>query len=135
MYGNYINMTLPDAALLLLDADTALFGGVHAAAIQQAFCFKQVLIGPICLPVSIDPEQDNNPGWTIRTTREGELGWDGPEGQTARLIIFSTDGRRLWSGEIQPGGQFERRNWPSGIYLLRLEVEGKNPVAQKWICP
>lgn len=135
MYSNYINMTLPDGALLLLDADTALYGGVHAAAIQQAFCFKQVLIGPICLPVSIDPEQDTAPGWTIRTTREGELGWDGPEGQSARLSLFSADGRRLWSGEIQPGGQFDRGNWPSGMYLLRLEVEGKNPVTHKWICP
>ncbi len=45
LYGNAGNMSLSDAALVIIDADSMLFGGAHYAQYQQAFCLRGILDG------------------------------------------------------------------------------------------
>ncbi len=48
LYMNSANQTLRDAANLILDADTMLFGGTNSLAYLEAFCEKQILTDNRC---------------------------------------------------------------------------------------
>ncbi len=136
MYSNYVNMTLPDAALLMIDADSALFGGVHTQSLQSAFCQRQIFVGANCNLVANDPLQPNDSyTWSLDHDK-GMLLITGPPAQHARMEIIAMDGRQLWTQTgVVPHEIFIPTNWPSGIYLLRLQVEGEAAVSLKWRLP
>ena len=55
LYSNFPDMTLADGAILLIEADSVLFGGIHTAVIQDKFCARGVILNSGCLGVSVDP--------------------------------------------------------------------------------
>lgn len=48
LYMNQDNMTLRDAALLAIDADIALYGGIHVPTYATIFCNMNLMVEPNC---------------------------------------------------------------------------------------
>jgi hypothetical protein len=59
LFGNLNNMTLTDAAQVILDADSSLYGGIHTLAYQDAFCRRGIFMGTTpgqaCFVAAPDP--------------------------------------------------------------------------------
>ncbi len=64
LYGNNLNMTLSDAARVVIEADSIIFGGIHKAQYQIAFCNRGVLSGSECIVARVDPDL-NLPQWDL----------------------------------------------------------------------
>lgn len=57
LYSNAANTTLNDAAHVILDADSLLYGGAHTAQYQAAFCARGIFTGAECI-VGVDDPAD-----------------------------------------------------------------------------
>ena len=49
LYSNVDNMTTPDAARLIIDADLANYGGIHEGIYRDIFCARNILTGQDCV--------------------------------------------------------------------------------------
>lgn len=124
LYSLYSQMTLPEAATLFLQADTALYGGIHSEMIIFGFCQRSIMSGPICLSVSIpDPESGSyfsfypNPGRN-HMNLEVKI----PSGLTGtRLEIYNLMGQKVLSrNHLLQGTNRIEYDLPSGVYTISL---------------
>lgn len=117
-YSNYAYMTLRDAARLYLDADTALFNGVHTPIILQYFCARKLLTTAECANVANENPQLVNPyklypnpsdkGFTIDLGEKSE-----------NVRIFNALGSVLLEKRIQ-GKEEINLLLNEGIYFVRI---------------
>jgi hypothetical protein len=132
LYGHAPNMTLTDAALIHIDADSNLYGGAHHDHYQEAFCLRGILTGTLpgqgCF-VGVDEWTPDGLEWGLFPNPAGERvnlmvpGWRGRFGlQYALLDIF---GREMVAGDVE-GVQTEIAidHLAAGIYLVRLSGKG-----------
>jgi hypothetical protein len=135
LYGNTAFMTVPDAANLLLDADTALYGGVHSPSIIKHFCNANILSGAICSSVGIDPGSDTFSGFRVfPNPSSGRIKVEGPlTGNIVNMTIFDMQGREMmrfnWTGNASREIDTQL---PAGCYLLRFDA-GNSSQSQKII--
>ncbi|MFM2376882.1 MAG: hypothetical protein RLZZ165_1979 [Bacteroidota bacterium] len=128
LYGNSPYMTLTDAALAYLDADSNLYGGAHHAYFQDAFCRRGILTGTRpSQPCHVGTEQGLAPGFTwevfpnpahgsVQLLMEGYR-----PGHGFRYSIIDLLGRVLLSGPVT--GVLTAIGLdplPPGVYLLQL---------------
>jgi hypothetical protein len=132
LYGHAPNTTLTDAALIHIDADSALFGGLHHDQFQNAFCQRGILTGTMqgqgCY-VSRDEEMPIGFEWVV---------FPNPAMESVTLMLNGfrskseftyslTDvlGRELVTGMVE-GMQtkLEVGQLPSGVYFLQLRSKG-----------
>lgn len=116
-YSNAANMTLTDAAHLYLDADTALYNGIHSPIILQYFCARNLLTGQQCAnvgvetPVSATYKIYPNPasqGFTI------DLG-----GATENVTIFDYTGKKFFEKRIDKKEYIDLL-LSEGLYFVRI---------------
>ncbi|MCB0856080.1 MAG: hypothetical protein KDD63_27850, partial [Bacteroidetes bacterium] len=137
MYGNFAQMTLTDAAMLYLDAEMALYGGIHSEMISFTFCEKGILSGPDCINVTLEEELDSEPSLSIFPVPAEDqltLSWSLPlSSSTARLEMVNLLGQTVFH---LPLPDFEGElsfapNLSSGLYIALLIIDEKRTTRQK----
>lgn len=132
LYGHAPNLTLTDAALIHIDADSLAFGGAHTAQYQDAFCSRGILGGMMpgqpCY-VGVEETIPNELGWTLypnpgsatTTIAIPNL----PSRSPLQYRVVDALGREVRSGHIRERlTQFEVSNLPRGLYLVQLTGAG-----------
>lgn len=120
LYGSVPGMSVPDAAQLVILADSNLYGGIHVPTLRFHFCEKGVLSGGICV-VGLEelPAQPSAAGGRI--WQEGaalHLHWDGA--LPAAIRLTDMQGRVVFNTTLsQRDIQFPLRIAP-GIYTLQV---------------
>jgi hypothetical protein len=125
LFMNSGNMTLNDAAHLILDADTMLYSGVNTNHFQAAFCQKNIFQGVECI-VSVDDRITEDFRWNL---------YPNPANQEALIVIpgyrtqdgwgwelMDMSGKIMQSGKIQDyTTQLPISQLSDGIYLVRMQ--------------
>ncbi|WNJ19833.1 T9SS type A sorting domain-containing protein [Pontibacter sp. G13] len=132
MYSLFNNMTLEDAANLLLDADTALFSGVHSQAILSSFCSRNILNHPNCISVSNGPDVANFSWEAFPNPAKDRvrLRWKGViQGVQLRIRIYNPLGQTLyqdqWALSANPRGIEIPLNMAPGMYMLEVSTDSE----------
>ncbi|MEL6844279.1 MAG: T9SS type A sorting domain-containing protein, partial [Bacteroidota bacterium] len=121
MYSNTINMSLPDAALLLIDADSMLYNGAHAGIISESFCDRGVLTGLQCsIFVNVEPEVLPTSWNVFPNPSQGTFQVEWQEQHPAQVRLFDLQGRELYQQNIQPGLNQISPNLSGGIYFVQI---------------
>ncbi|MEO0469554.1 MAG: T9SS type A sorting domain-containing protein [Bacteroidota bacterium] len=126
LYGNFIGMGLPDAAQLVIDADSMLFNGVHTETLRFYFCAQKLLPNANCLAVDLEEERPRNL-WTVAPNpSQGKLQirLEGERRHPMDIRLLDLRGRVI-KQELIYGSQ---ANWqldvPAGLYLIQLFQNG-----------
>ena len=117
LYHNYAYMTLPDAARLYLDADTALYNGVHTPIILQFFCARKLLNAQECANVSVETPVSTHYKVYPNPAEQGfmvDLG-----GATEMVRIFNCMGEILFEKEIS-GKEYISLSLNEGVYFVKI---------------
>jgi zinc metalloprotease ZmpB len=117
LYHNYAYMTLSDAARLYLDADTALYNGVHTPIILQYFCARKLLNAQECANVSVETPVSTHYKVYPNPAEQGftvDLG-----GTTEMVRIFNCMGEILFEKEIS-GEAYISNIGNEGVYFVRI---------------
>jgi|GEM_PF-440839 len=138
MYGSFEEMTLPDAAQLILDADSALFQGAHTNIIAQHFCNRNLLSGAICQVVSVDYQLKDQIEWSIYPNpSKGPISIDLelPEPlEYVKIRIVDYIGREIFCESFEYQQQVHiQKSLTSGMYLAQLWANGKKLDCKKLI--
>lgn len=138
LYGNLNNMSLTDAAHVILDADSMVFGGSHTLAYQDAFCRRGIFAGTspgqacfVSAPDPILPEgawklfpNPANASVTIQLT-------DMARRKDLKFRIVNLLGQVVQIGEIkQEYTETTLRGMESGLYLMEL-WQGSSRIGSK----
>jgi hypothetical protein len=126
LYGYYRNMTFTDAALLVLDADTALTGGgQNSIIIWQAFDARGILDW-----TSISENGKNTPKpYTLLNTRTGRsidvvLVWKNEAAAVAE--VFDMQGRGVAKIDLEAGeNSILNSDLAAGMYTLLITSNGQ----------
>ncbi|MDX2286371.1 MAG: hypothetical protein NW241_19555 [Bacteroidia bacterium] len=105
LYGHMPGMSLADGGLLLLDADSVLYGGAHTETIRQYFCQRNIWSGNLCSPaVSLTPQSAAAASISPNPSRgRMYLRHQVPAGSGAMLEIHSLLGQELLREPLRPG--------------------------------
>lgn len=140
LYFNGPNMTLQDAALQMLRADSLLFGTANRKIYTRAFCRRGVLPAGRCtlqdtliltpgtaLPgIRVFP----NPTTGLLTIN---LGFDQPN-DVATIRLLDPQGRLLQQQDFTQGLYgYSLSNLPNGLYILNIETRAGQRFRQKII--
>ncbi|MEZ4829872.1 MAG: T9SS type A sorting domain-containing protein [Bacteroidia bacterium] len=138
MYSNYSQMSLPEAARLFLQADTALYGGVHSEMIIFQFCQTGILSGATCLSVGVEEAFSEetisiypNPGTEYGALN---LNWNQHrDGETGYLEIYNMLGQQVYAATFGAAPQYEfYPRIASGFYQVQIRLGGKIVFSKKW---
>lgn len=124
MYGNFPNMTLIDAAQLMLEADSLLYNGIHSDVLADYFCQRKLLPGSTCATVDIPSLSTGFTYQLIRTNhQELKLSYQGE--QDAKLTLWDISGRQIkaWDN-YQSNTALPLRGLSDGVYLLMIQING-----------
>ncbi|MDX2245277.1 MAG: T9SS type A sorting domain-containing protein [Bacteroidia bacterium] len=137
MYSNYSQMSLSDAAYLFLQADTALYGGIHSEMIIFHFCQRGILSGATCLSVGLEEIVESGQISLYPNPGRGDftLKWQqSSPGGRGRLEIENMLGQKVFIRTgILPGEVFFSTNLPSGLYQIKLWEEETAIFRKKWV--
>ncbi|MEZ4773879.1 MAG: T9SS type A sorting domain-containing protein [Bacteroidia bacterium] len=137
LYSNYSQMSLPEAAHLFLQADTALYGGIHSEMIIFHFCQRGILSGATCLSVDVETPLETPPVTLYPNPGRGDftLRWtSASQPRKARLEISNMLGQTVFTEEkLYPGEQTLSTHLPGGLYQVRLYVEERTIFSTKWV--
>ncbi len=138
LFGCARLMTVRDAYDLLIQADSALFGGSHEQTIRYYFCQREVLTGSECLGVSIDPGIKERPvSWSVYPNpSEGLVGINWleytPPCPDVVVTVVNNIGQKIatlpFEGKTTVTTDI---NLAPGIYMLTLYIEGKRNSSKK----
>lgn len=138
LYGNVPQMSLKDAALLYIDADSMLYGGIHTPTIRQYFCLAGILPADAqCTAVSTEPSlAPAASSWIVYPNPAKDLlyiQWQSPLPEKGdRLEILDVRGRILLSEVID--SQHRTTKLPldlgTGLYILRYTSPKSPPLTQ-----
>ena len=123
-YSYAINISMPDAAVLLMDADTLLTGGKYACPIYV--CLFQHGLHPnnpfincgvgLSEPENFPVQFSNQNNWFSITNSSSSV---------IEIQVLSVTGQLVWSGsETQPIFTFNNAGLVSGIYLVSIKLNG-----------
>ncbi|MFT6815755.1 MAG: hypothetical protein ACJAZ3_001667, partial [Sphingobacteriales bacterium] len=122
VFGYTKNMSMQDAALLLLEAEMACFGGAHKALVAQAL-YNRGFDVPLSTSVALN---DNNDQINLLNSETGEL--DLIElslpSFTGSIRLTSLDGRTNKKVELKNVQTFKLNRFsplPSGMYIFTVE--------------
>lgn len=130
LYGNFNNMTLTDAAMVVLDADSIAYGFAHEAQYKTAFCDRGILTGSICNFTVGRPDPNlERPVWSVfPNPTQGAatiLLEEFRPGTAYGYRITNLVGQVLQSGTLSPSKTaLPTAQLESGIYLVQLLDEG-----------
>lgn len=127
LYGNSSNMTLTDAALIVIDADSMLYGGAHHDQYQTAFCNRGILSGTLqgqgCW-VANDDFNSEFGAWTAFPNPANqllEIDLSSMPNGKYEYVFFDLMGRALLSGNVQGvAAKIDLTSIPAGSYILSL---------------
>lgn len=137
LFGNGGFMTLTDAARVVLDADSIVYGQAHDAQYKAAFCSRGILSGIDCIVGRPDPSLER-PIWSIFPNPSNQSATiflqEFPPGANYRYEVSNLLGQILRSGELSPSKTaLDVSTMEPGVYLLRL-LDADLPVgAQKFV--
>ncbi len=132
LYSYAPNLTMPQAARLLLQADTLLYGGAHATTIFTYFDDRHILGNHVVVGVGgAVPLAQTAPAAGLHVWATEDFAHGGtarvraPPG--ARLVLLNAVGARIWSATTGPDGLLAvpAGPWPAGVYLLRCVDSGR----------
>lgn len=134
LYSNFGQMTLRDAALVVLDADDVLYGGAHRSVYQDVFCSRGILSGASCLVSRTDPDAWA-PNWHLFPNPAAEIASIQLEeyrpGAKYSYRMADLMGRVLLAGELGPDRiDLNLNGMAPGVYLVQIMDDGK-AVAQR----
>jgi len=129
LYGSNLNMSLSDAALVVLDADSLVYGGAHTFEYQQAFCNRNLLTGTACI-VSTPEPLANSVEWNL---------YPNPTQEQVNIQLVNVSNRngyqyRITSmlGQVMEEGTLSQTNtevpipgFASGFYLVNILKDGQ----------
>jgi hypothetical protein len=131
LYGHASNMLLSDAALVILDADSLLFGGAHHNQYQEAFCTRGILsgsmVGEPCFVATGDAQSQENIDWGLfpnPATTQVTLVIDGPV-RAPQLGYTITDlmGRVLRQADMHgQSATIDLSGLAPSIYLVQVHA-------------
>ncbi|MEM9984232.1 MAG: T9SS type A sorting domain-containing protein, partial [Bacteroidota bacterium] len=123
MYSNFPNMTLMDAAQLMLETDTMLYDGVHSEVLYDYFCQRKLLPGSTCATVNISPKPLETPYRLIRPSNR-ELKLASQSDLAAKLVLWDLSGREIkaWD-QYQLNSTLSLEGLVDGIYLLTIKID------------
>jgi hypothetical protein len=129
LYGGANGMEFPDAYQLLLQADTALFGGIYFGQITHRFCEVEVVKGLICSTVDI--EDDLAPSlWAA--SYDQQLGisvcWlknHQESGKACEIRLVSILGQEISRKSFPKGQELHFYSLAKGLYVLSLWEDGQ----------
>lgn len=133
LYGNVSNISLADAALVFLDADSLLYEGVHTDIILAAFCATGILPDQLqCNAVSIEPSlspQLRPRVYADPSLQQLTIQWE--EGHFLpgdQLSILSLAGQQIHTFQVSAlqGELILPLSLPKGLYLLQIQ-HGQRP--------
>jgi Secretion system C-terminal sorting domain len=136
LYSNASNISLVDAAYIILDADSLLYGGAHTQAFKTAFCARNIFSGTgpgqACAVGKADPATELA-FQVFPNPTQGQVQVQLKEPATdAVLTLRDTYGRTLL--QARPRGldaQLDLSGLPAGVYLLELQAKGKASTVQR----
>ncbi len=130
LFGNFSNMTLIDAANVYLDADSALFAGVHTMAIKSRFCARNIFSGIACQGVAIENQLLENEWAIFPNPSSGEMQLILPENKAnVTLSIWDINGRKI-AEKNYFAHDIVKFDLPSGMYFVQLD---KGNAWKKWM--
>ncbi len=129
LYGNNLNMTLTDAARVVIEADSIVFGGAHKAQYQVAFCNRGLLSGGECIVARVDPDLDR-PQWNLfpnPAQSQFSIQFTAlPGRQRMQYNIVNSIGQVMQIGNLSPNTtEIGIENLGPGIYLVNVLNEGQ----------
>lgn len=134
LFGNFNNMTLTDAARVVLDADSLAYGLAHEAQYKSAFCSRGILTGVDCIVGRPDPSLER-PVWAIfPNPSEGAatifLEEFRPGGDYSYQVT-NLLGQVLLQDRLLPSKtDLPTESLDSGVYLVRI-LDGTQQVGTK----
>ncbi|GAB4421883.1 MAG: M36 family metallopeptidase [Bacteroidia bacterium] len=125
MHYSFGGMSLRQAALLLLDADSVLYQQVHAEVIRTYLCQRGLLTGMNCVSVGLDEAPAPQHGWRLYPNpATAHVMVDlspGPQPADLVLRLYDSAGRLVFSRPLQgPGPWAFSPALPAGLYTARL---------------
>lgn len=138
MYANFAGMTLEDAAMAVIDADSMLYDGVHAEVIADYFCQRNILEQNSCLSVGIEEEQELDSSIEIHPNpSSGEITIQLPTlllNRSWELKIFDIQGREIRRHPLMSRtSQHMRVLLSDGVYVLTFFADGEVYASEKLI--
>lgn len=137
LFMNSGNMTLNDAAHLILDADTLLYSGAHTNHFQAAFCQKNIFQGVECI-VSVDDKITEDFRWNLYPNpahAEAVIvipGYRNNDGWKWELLDIS--GKSIQGGPVQDyTTALNLQHLSEGIYLVRMQDGNGIPSTRKLV--
>jgi hypothetical protein len=137
MYTFAPNIGLEEAAQLVLDADTLLYGGSHSDAFRLAFCRRGIFTGAQqgqdCFVSSEEESASVTYVEFFPNPTTGEIRYRADlRGSIQRCVVTNLQGVELMVLEDLPAsGSIDLKVLPSGTYLVRMEADRKMPWVAK----
>ncbi|MEO1587092.1 MAG: T9SS type A sorting domain-containing protein [Bacteroidota bacterium] len=128
LYSNFPDMTLADGAILLIEADSVLFGGIHTPVIQDKFCARGVILNSGCLGVSVDAEPPSK--FAIYPNPAKEAVQLLLEPGAYQVHLWDLSGRRIQTWTIQASRTAYTLPLPEVAGLFILEIH--SPQQEKY---
>lgn len=129
LYGHAPNLTLTDAALIHIDADSNLYGGAHFPEYQFAFCQRGILAGTLpwqpCF-VGMDHPTSTAIDWQLFPNPahgqvQLEIKGHHPRRDGLRYVLCDLLGREMKVGEASTATTvIDLQGLAAGIYLFQL---------------
>ncbi|MEM9934544.1 MAG: T9SS type A sorting domain-containing protein [Bacteroidota bacterium] len=127
VYSNYRGMDMRDAALLLLDADSLLYGGEHIETMQFLLCQRDLLEKGSCLSVSTLKVNEEETFTLYPNPTTGTFYLNGPNVNlhNTQLEIVNMTGQKVYEKILSDSSSpvVLPSTLPTGIYQLRI-LEG-----------
>jgi zinc metalloprotease ZmpB len=132
LYGHSSGLSLTDAALVIIDADSLLFNGAHHDRYQQAFCMRGILSGTLTGQPCFVGVEDAQAGpaleWMVypnpASGRATLAIQRSPLGQELEYRLVDLMGRTLLQGAVRgQQTEIELSGLAPSIYLVELRTE------------
>ncbi len=126
LYGQAQNTSMPDAAYLLLDADTALFNGKHTAVISWRLATRGFIPSNDTQEITTEPSIEVFNSYAF--SKGGALNISFQKPEDATLELYDVSGRLIEKTSISNTNQatYSTNNIDSGVYLLKISTSVKS---------
>jgi hypothetical protein len=121
LYSLAPDMTMPDAARIVIAADWMYHNGRNEQLLRNAFCNRGIFSGQECLVTSNETSLEGL-RWTATTQNDIlYLQWQRPPNASWEAQLFDNQGKMLRG----LGRQTSIADLAQGVYLVKMMVEGK----------
>lgn len=135
LYMNTAGISLADAALLTLDADTALFSGTYSPILIKYFCDRGLITGQLCALASADENLDlsstvtifpnpNNGNFQIHLENSQEI---------EKIEAFDLLGKKVYTQKELIKSDLNLNLNQKGVYFLKITTKSQQQIVKKVI--